>query len=78
MPNHILEYQLSSPENADVVQVTNYTEKKGNRFSTIIWPRVLKWKFWNFIAHLQDIPKHILEYHLSILWNVDRVPVKTT
>ena len=36
MPNHILEYQLSSPENADVVQVTNYTEKKGNRFSTII------------------------------------------
>ena len=25
MPNHILEYQLSTPENVDVVQVTNMT-----------------------------------------------------
>ena len=28
MPNHILEYQLSTPENVDGVQVTNFTEKK--------------------------------------------------
>ena len=26
MPNHILDYHLSTPENVDVVQVTNVTE----------------------------------------------------
>ena len=30
MTNHILEYQLSTPENVDVVQVTNFTPKKRN------------------------------------------------
>ena len=32
--NHILEFQLSTPENVDVVQVTNFTEKWKHRFST--------------------------------------------
>ena len=36
MPNHILEYHLSTPENVDVVQVTNFTEKKKRHFSTLI------------------------------------------
>ena len=27
MPNHTLEYQLCTPENVGVVQVTNFTEK---------------------------------------------------
>ena len=27
MPNHIREYQLCIPENVDIVQVTNFTEK---------------------------------------------------
>ena len=33
MLNHILEYQLSTSENVDVVQVTNFKEKKKSRFS---------------------------------------------
>ena len=82
MPNHILEYQLSTPENVDVVQETNFAKKKEKkkkrRFSTLVWPLGIKWKFRNIIAHLQDIPNHIPEYHLSILWNVDIVPVITT
>ena len=32
MPNHILEYQLSSPENVDEVQVTNFTDTKSYIF----------------------------------------------
>ena len=36
MSNHILEYQLSTSENVDVVQVTNFTKKKNSRFSTLI------------------------------------------
>ena len=32
MPNHILVYQLSTSENLDVVQVTNFPEKKKSRF----------------------------------------------
>ena len=28
MPNHILEYQLFTPENVNVVQVKNFTEKR--------------------------------------------------
>ena len=32
MPNHILEYQLSTSEKEDVVQVTNFTEKKEKSF----------------------------------------------
>ena len=32
MPNHILEFQLSTPENVDVVQVTNFTEKRKPSF----------------------------------------------
>ena len=32
MPNHILEYQLSTSENVDLVQVTNFTEKKEKSF----------------------------------------------
>ena len=31
MYNHILEYQLPSPENVDVVQITNFS-KKGTSF----------------------------------------------
>ena len=30
MANHVLENQLSTSENVDVVQVTNFTEKKEN------------------------------------------------
>ena len=58
------------------VKVTNFTEKKKRRFSTLILP--LGIKFRNLIAYLQYIPNNILEYHLSILSNVDRVPVTTT
>ena len=36
MSNHILEYQLSPPENVDVVQVTNIAKKKKRRFSFLI------------------------------------------
>ena len=32
MPNHILEYQLSTSENVNVHQVTNFTEKKEKLF----------------------------------------------
>ena len=32
MPNHILEYQLSTSENVDVVQLTNFTAKNGKSF----------------------------------------------
>ena len=32
MPIHILEYQLSTYENVDVVQVANFTEKKEKSF----------------------------------------------
>ena len=28
MPNHILEYQLSTPENVDVIQGTNFAKQK--------------------------------------------------
>ena len=38
-PNHVLEYLLSTFENVDVVQVTNFTEKKKSSFSTLINPR---------------------------------------
>ena len=53
-----------------VVQRTNLTENKKCRFSILIWPLGIKWKFRNLIAHLQDMPNHILEYHLSTLWNL--------
>ena len=36
MFNHILEYQLSTSENVDVVQVTNFTEKNKSVFSTLV------------------------------------------
>ena len=75
MPNHILEYQLSTFENVDEVQVTNFTEKKKNRFSTLIWPLVIKWKLRNLIAHLQDMANHLLEYHRYSSSNVDEVLV---
>ena len=48
MLNHILEYQLSTSENVDVVQVTSIQKKK------IPKP----------IAHLQDMPNQILKYNL--------------
>ena len=32
MPNHILEFQLSTPENVDVVQLKNFTQKKETSF----------------------------------------------
>ena len=38
MSNHILEYQLSTSENVDVVQVTNFTENTKSRFSTAFDP----------------------------------------
>ena len=76
-PNHIRECQLSTIENADKVQVTNFTEKRKSHFSNLIWPLGMKWKFRSLIAHLQDKPKHIQEYYLSTLWIVDRVPMTT-
>ena len=39
MPNHILEYQLSTSENVDVVQVTKFTEKKKLFFDPHLTPR---------------------------------------
>ena len=49
--------------------------QKKCRFWDLNWPLGIKWKFRNLIAHLQVIPNHILEYHLCILWNIDKVPV---
>ena len=66
MPNHILEYQLSTFINVDVVQVKkNFTEKKKSHFSTLIWPLRMKWKFRNLIAHPQDMANYLLEYDRS-------------
>ena len=49
--------------------------KKKRRFSTSIWPLEKKWKFRNPVTRkTRPFP----EYYLSILWNVDRVPVTTT
>ena len=42
MPSHIQEYHLSTPKKVDVVEVTNFIEKKKRRFSTLNWPRGLK------------------------------------
>ena len=39
MPHHILEYQLSTSENVDVVQVTNFKEKKKSCFDPHLTPR---------------------------------------
>ena len=72
LPNHILEYQLCSPENVDVVQVTNFKEKRKRRISTLIWPLGIKWKFLNFTRHT-----HILGYRLFTLWEVDGASVTT-
>ena len=66
MHNHNLEYQLSTPENLDVVQVINFAEKWKRRFSTLIWPLGIIWKFKNLIAHLKDMPNQILEYNLAM------------
>ena len=38
MLNPILEYELSTPENIDVVQVMNFPEKRKRRFPTLICP----------------------------------------
>ena len=66
MPNHFLGYQLCTPENLDVVQVTNFTGENNRRLSTIIWPHGIKWNFQNFIAHLQDIPNHRVSFVYSM------------
>ena len=50
------------------------SERK-HHFSTFLWLQGWKKKFLYFMAHLQDIPIHILKYHLSTPWNVDRVQV---
>ena len=71
MTNHILEYQLSTPENVDVVQVTNFTKKKKRRFSTLIWSLRIKWKFRNLIAHprhSQSYPRVSFVYSMTFLW----------
>ena len=60
------------------VSLTNVTEIKKCRFSTFIWSLGITWIFWNPFARIYDIPNHILEYHLFIFSNVDRVPVTTT
>ena len=36
MPSHILEYQWSTPKKVDVVEVTNFIEKKKRHLSTLI------------------------------------------
>ena len=66
MPNHFLGYQLCTPENLDVVQVTNFTGENNRRLSTIIWPLGITWNFQNFIAHLQDIPNHRVSFIYSM------------
>ena len=66
MPNHILEYQLSTPENEDVVQLTNFTNIKETSFlNPHLTPRE-KLKFRNLIAHLQGIHNHIQGIHIHI------------
>ena len=67
MSNLILEYLLSTPENVDVVQMTNFTEKMKRRFSTLIWSLRAKWKFRNLIAHLQHIS---LAFFLKCWWSL--------
>ena len=51
MSNHIVEYKLSTFYNVDVVQVTNFTEKRKTPF--FIGPLGIKLKFLNIIARLK-------------------------
>ena len=52
MPNHILEYQLFTPENINVVQMTIFAEKKIKVVLTL--PNKMKNQIP--IANLQDLP----------------------
>ena len=36
IPNYFLEYNLSTPENVDAIQLTNFAELEKLRFSTLI------------------------------------------
>ena len=76
---HVQSYPgLFTPENVNVVEVSNFTEKKKRWFTTLIRHLGIKWKFGNSIAHLEGIPNHTLEYHLSTMWNKNRVPLTIT
>ena len=39
MPNHILEYQLSTPENVDEVQVTKFEKREKSFFDPQLTPQ---------------------------------------
>ena len=60
MTNYILEYQLSTSEIVDVVQVTNFTEKKKSFFDPYLTPRdkikILK-PYCASIGHGQSSPR---------------------
>ena len=56
MPNHILVFQLSTTENVDVGQLTNFAEKWKHIFHPHLTPRD-KMKFRKLTVHLQDIPQ---------------------
>ena len=71
-------FQLSTTENVDVGQLTNFAEKWKHIFSILIWPLGIKWNSEILLHIYKTYPNDILEYHLSTLWNVDRVPVTTT
>ena len=60
MPNHILEYQLSTSENVDVVQVTNFTEKRTVVFRPSFDPRdkiKIPKLYWTSTGHGQSSPR---------------------
>ena len=56
VPNHILVFQLSTTENVDVGQLTNFAEKWKHIFHPHLTPRD-KMKFRKLTVHLQDIPQ---------------------
>ena len=67
MPYHILQYKLPTPENVDVVQRKTLQKKETSFFDPHLTPLDKMEKCRNIIAHPQDIPNHILKYHLSDL-----------
>ena len=70
MPNHILEYQLSTSENVDVVQVTNFKEKKEKSFfDPHLTPRgKIPKPYWASTGHGQSSPRISFVYSLKRWW----------
>ena len=72
LSSHILAYYLFNiPWNMYTWSSSYKTLERNVIFRPLFGSRDENKKFKNLIAHLQDIPNHILEYHLSTIWNVD-------